>query len=450
MLRDREAARVALRDALVAAHAHSGRLKDAGLIRPWLYAMARAERRRRRPAPPDQPDVPVAGKDDPGADRRLTAWNAVMNLPAAQREALYLEVRRGLPAARIALVLGVPARDAEALLERSRKALEQAVVGEVLARAGDDACRGRASILGGRGSALTAERRAALARHAAGCKSCSRSVPQHVSAPKVFGVLPLPDPPEGMRLRTMTFLTDPELAGYRALVARRAGRFAGTGFPVQDRRGLTGTGGGTSRAGLWAGLASGAAAVVAGAVFAVGSMGRLEAGAEPAQQAVPAVPVPGGVQQAPAASSGVIPGRPITPLTPLGAVLPPRAARARAGTQVLAFGGLSLPPGGPPAAGGPAGRRARRWPVLSAPSRGSQPPARSHPGPTGSQPPSGSPAPSPSPTPTPSPSGSAGPTAPTATAAPTAQPSGTSQAPSPAPSASQQPGTPEASPSQTA
>lgn len=427
MLRDREAARVALRDALVAAQAHIGRLKDPGLVRPWLYALARAERRRRRPAPPDHPDVTVAHTGEADADLRFTAWNAVMALPAAQREALYLSVRRGLAPGWVALVLGLPARDAEALLDRSRKGLEQRVIGEVLARAGGDKCSGRAAILRARRGVLTATQREALARHASGCKACSRRVPHRVSADKVFGVLPAAEPPPGMRLRTMTFLTDPELAGYRALVAKRAGRFDGSGFPIPDRR--PGSERGTPRAGLWVSLVSGAAAVVAGAVFALGSLGRFDAGAAPAQQDVPAVPVPRAAQQAPDASSGLIPGRAITPVSPLGTVLRPGARGAGPGSQLLALGGRSLPAGGPPdpVGRGGAGRQPGGAPGPSAPSTGPQPPGQPHPTPTG-QPtsPPGSPAPSPSPTRTSTPSQAS---TPTGSAAPSPQPSGTSPAP---------------------
>ena len=422
MLRDRDAARVALRDALVAAQAHIGRLKDPNLVRPWLYAMARAERRRRRPASADHPDVTVARPGEPDADLRMTAWNAVMALPAAQRESLYLAVKRGLTPARVALVLGITARDADALLERSRKGLEQGVVGEVLARGGGDECPDRAAILRARRGALAPEFRERLARHAAGCKVCTRRVPHRVSADKVFGVLPVPEPPQGMRLRTMTFLTDPELAGYRALVAQRAGRFTASGFPVPDRKGRPGTERGTPRAGLWVGLVSGAAAVVAGAVFALGSLGRLEAGAAPPQQGVSAVPVPGAAQQAPDASSGWIPGRAITPISPLGTVLPPAKRGARPGSQPFVLLGQSLAAGGT-GRGGPAGRQPGA-PAPSAPSRGSQPTGQPHPTPTTRPtPPSGSPAPSPSPTQPSTPSQTS---APTASAAPSSQPSGTS------------------------
>ena len=429
MLRDREAARVAVRDALVAAQAHIGRLKDPDLVWPWLYAMARAERRRLRPAPPDHPDVTVAKRGEPGADLRLTGWNAVMNLPAAQREGLYLSVRRGLAASRVGLVLGVPERDAEALLERGRRALEQGVIGEVLGRGSGAECEERVAILFERG-ATPATVREGLARHAAGCKACARRVPHRVSAAKAFGVLPAPEPPAGMRLRTMTFLTDPELAGYRALVARRAARFDASGFPVQDRRGRPGAGGGTARVGLWAGLISAAAAMMAAAVFALGSMGRFDAGATPAQQDVPAVPVPGAGQQAPDASSGLVPGgRPISPISPLGAVLPPLKRGARPGSQLLVFGGLSLPAaGGVPGQGGQSGRQPGGKPP-SAPAGGSQPPGQPHPSPPG-PPPSPSPSPSPSPTRTSSPSG---PGAPRASAAPSPQPAGTGPAPSPSP-----------------
>src|SRR5579859_3902913 len=76
MLRNRDFALIALRDTLVVAHAHIGRLADPGAFESWLYALARGECRRRRPVPPADTDEPPSRPQQPDADSRLLAWNA--------------------------------------------------------------------------------------------------------------------------------------------------------------------------------------------------------------------------------------------------------------------------------------------------------------------------------------------------------------------------------------
>jgi DNA-directed RNA polymerase specialized sigma24 family protein len=429
LLRDRDAARVALRDALVVAQAHIGRLKEPELLRPWLYALARVECRRHRPAPPDDPDVTVARPDQGDADLRLTAWNAVMGLPALQREALELAVGRGLEPADVGLVLGGPPPAAQALLDRGRERLQQAVTGEILARKGGYHCPSRAAILGDWAGVLTPPLREGLARHAAGCADCSRHVPHTVSVAKVFGVLPEPEPPTGMRLRAITCFTDPELAGYRTFVARRAGRFGESGFPVADqRRAQQEPDRGTPRVGLWLGLVAGAAAVVAGAIFALGTMGRFEAavpgaGTMPAQQSIPAVPSPRAGELAPYGEPITGSVRGVTPIFPLGTALRRGAGEARPVPVLFTVSGVQLPAGGgQPGGGQPGGGQGTARP---------RPTGRPTPQPTGRPTPRPTRTPGPAPTGTMSPSAAPSPgpsSSPSASAAPTASPTGTGTA----------------------
>src|SRR6266568_1266182 len=76
MLRNREIAQIALRDTLVVAQAHIARLADPECLGPWLYSLARAECRRRRPVPATEADEPPARPSQQDADSRLIAWNA--------------------------------------------------------------------------------------------------------------------------------------------------------------------------------------------------------------------------------------------------------------------------------------------------------------------------------------------------------------------------------------
>lgn len=66
MLGNQDVAQVALRDSLIVADAHRVRLAEPGLLRPWLYALARAECLRRRPSPAVQPYPDLPADPDPG------------------------------------------------------------------------------------------------------------------------------------------------------------------------------------------------------------------------------------------------------------------------------------------------------------------------------------------------------------------------------------------------
>ncbi|MFD2357381.1 RNA polymerase sigma factor [Nonomuraea ferruginea] len=70
LLRDADSAQVALRDALIAAEAHAGLLADPGMLRPWLYALARSECRRRRIAGPQPAGEALAGAPEPSRSSR--------------------------------------------------------------------------------------------------------------------------------------------------------------------------------------------------------------------------------------------------------------------------------------------------------------------------------------------------------------------------------------------
>ena len=64
MLRNADLAQIALRDTLVVAQAHIGRLADSGKFDSWLYSLARVECRRRRPVPPGEADeLPARPRD---------------------------------------------------------------------------------------------------------------------------------------------------------------------------------------------------------------------------------------------------------------------------------------------------------------------------------------------------------------------------------------------------
>src|ERR1700691_5105587 len=124
VLRNREIAQTALRDTLVVAEAHITQLADPELIGPWLYSLARAECGRRRAVQPSLADEPAARPGQRDAASRLMAWSAVMSMAADEREALDLTCRHDVD---LSVTLGLPAEDAQALLNRARWSLEQAL-----------------------------------------------------------------------------------------------------------------------------------------------------------------------------------------------------------------------------------------------------------------------------------------------------------------------------------
>ncbi|PRX97860.1 hypothetical protein [Allonocardiopsis opalescens] len=254
-LRDQDAAQVAVRDTFIVAQAHIGKLRDPSLFRPWLYAIARAESLRHR-APVGEPgDIPVASPDQDDVDLRVLAWNTADTLTAPEREAIELTTRHALEPIGVAAVLGIPAREAQALLRRARENLERALTAEILARKGDDGCAERAGLLADWDGRMDRALRERLARHAAECEPCRRHRPRNVSATKVFSLLPVASRPTGLRVRVIGCLTDRQLKGYRGHVAARA-HFGPDGFPAQRaaERGVTP---------VWAGLLAAVSAVAA-------------------------------------------------------------------------------------------------------------------------------------------------------------------------------------------
>jgi DNA-directed RNA polymerase specialized sigma24 family protein len=241
MLRNRDIAQIALRDTLVVAEAHIGQLADARKLTSWLYALARAECRRRRPAPAAEADEPSARPSQPDADSRLMAWNAVTSMDAAEMEVLELACRHDVD---LGLVLGKPATDTRVLLERARQSLEHALGAEILVSRGSHACPDRAEVMRGWAGTVTAELRGRVLRHASGCPVCGPNLPRNVSAARVFALLPVIPLPPDTRHRVLAFAADPRTAAYREFAVTRVGDLA-SGFARgagNDPRGDYGTG----------------------------------------------------------------------------------------------------------------------------------------------------------------------------------------------------------------
>jgi DNA-directed RNA polymerase specialized sigma24 family protein len=115
LLRNRENAQIAMRDALVVATAQIGRLVCDEWLGLWLYSLARAECLRREAAPASGADEPVALPNTDDADSRLMVWKAGTSMPADEVEALELDSRDD---GDLRLVLGPSAAEVQALLDR--------------------------------------------------------------------------------------------------------------------------------------------------------------------------------------------------------------------------------------------------------------------------------------------------------------------------------------------
>ncbi|MGV9327058.1 hypothetical protein [Streptosporangium sandarakinum] len=366
MLGGPDGAQVALRDTMIIAEARVHELADPGLLRAWLYALARGECVRRRPAAGPEPGMPGPAAADlaapgpaapeaarPGSPRSgaaapaspgdgvasafpgggatglaASAWHAVRSLSPQDQEVLELLHRHGLSVADLARVLGVPVRRAGAMDDAARERLRDAITVEVLAHRNHHDCADLARSLDGPPGRLTPQARRRAARHMSGCDACAPHRARQVSASKVLAVLPPVVPPGTLRVRVMSCFTDPDLVPYRRYVARRAGLFDAAGFPGRPdhRKGR----GARVVAGAVAALAA-TAAVAVMSVQLIGEFGEDAAGApetrpvtgEPPGTLLPRAPGPAGPPAVlrsldgretarPAAGSG--PSRPVMPI----------------------------------------------------------------------------------------------------------------------------------------
>lgn len=232
-LRSRDAAQAALRDTFIVAGAHMGELRDPDRFGPWLYAIARLECARRPPSRDQAPDVSVASHDQDDVDQRIMAWQAVLALTPLSRETLELRVRHQLSVPDLALVFGVPLKDAQSALDLAHSELEVALTAEILAHHGPYGCAERALMLRERRGEFH-EVNGRLLEHTEGCAACGALRPRNVSATKVYGLLPDAELPPEMRLRVVSCFLDPELVGYRLFVSTRVAEFTSDGFPIQS------------------------------------------------------------------------------------------------------------------------------------------------------------------------------------------------------------------------
>jgi RNA polymerase sigma factor (sigma-70 family) len=240
----------AVRDTFIVATAKLSRLRDRDLARPWLFAVARNEcRRRLRDRAPAAParvgDVGDAGGVS-GATAGVTASagrpaerelvdSAIRSLSPAERDAVELCMRHDLDDEGLAATLGMSRAGAHALVLRARKRFETSLGALIVAGAGPQFCPGLAAVLAeDSGGALTAAVRRQVDAHIRRCSVCGERKRRKLQATMLFGLGGMPLVPDDVWRQILGLVTAsiPGGGASRAHIAARAEPFGKSGFPV--------------------------------------------------------------------------------------------------------------------------------------------------------------------------------------------------------------------------
>ncbi|MFB4299262.1 RNA polymerase sigma factor [Actinomadura sp. NTSP31] len=314
LLRDRVEAAGALRNCVIAAREHAGRLAEPDRLRGWLYAIARKECMRRRDSPnrhvgqeaPEAEDDLSAEQLARREERRLLAHSALTALSGRQREAIDLSIRHELDEVDLAGIFGIPLEETLGLVERSRLDLDAAIRASLIAQNHWKDCPSVAALT--ESWPLAPQTATSLVRHVASCPVCTELRTPPLPADRLLSVLPIAAIPADLRLDVLTAATAEDRAGNRRAIAAWTEPFDEYGWPLpyeptparaKDR----GTGG-RRRGPLIGAVAAAVAAIVvlAGAFAAFG--GESEPGAagtppaaagssgDPGDPSAPAEPTP--------------------------------------------------------------------------------------------------------------------------------------------------------------
>jgi RNA polymerase sigma factor (sigma-70 family) len=250
LLREPADAADAVQDTFVIAASRLAELRDRNRLRPWLYAVARNECRRRLRArtvqvttPLDEmPDVTDTSADVSGeAERdelRTLLRSAVRGLNSGEQDLIELQLRQGLDAAEIAAVLGVSRNHAHALLSRARDQLEISLGALLVARSGREDCAALNTMLADWDGQLNVLMRKRINRHIENCPVCAERKKRELAPALLLGLAPLAAlptaaVPPGLREQVLRLASSntPDAAAHRASVAQRTAPFGHHGFP---------------------------------------------------------------------------------------------------------------------------------------------------------------------------------------------------------------------------
>jgi RNA polymerase sigma factor (sigma-70 family) len=233
----------AVQDTFIIASAKLGGLRDPDRLRPWLYAVARNECRRRlraraSSAPLDEAremsdDSVDVGAGAERAELRVLVGAALAGLNPGEREIIELNLRHDLDGADLADALGVSRNQAHALASRARSQFETSLGALLVARSGREDCPDLDAILAGWDGQLTVLLRKRVNRHIERCDVCGDRRRRQLSPAMLLSMLPVVMLPAGLRDQLFRLVADVGPAGsaYRARVIRRAEPFDGSGFP---------------------------------------------------------------------------------------------------------------------------------------------------------------------------------------------------------------------------
>ena len=235
----------AVRDTFVVAQVKLPLLRDPNRLRPWLYAVARNESRRRLhghgAAVPLTDDEFGAGEATADLGPALEqAWqremvsSALAELEPGDQEIVELHLRHEFYGADLADALGVPRNQVHTLTSRARTRFETALGAHVVARTRLGSCPELSAILGDWDGDLTPNLRKQVRRHISTCEICGEHERRHVNPVAMLGALPDPVLPESLQHEALSLLADtsPDAAAERAEIAERAEPFTRSGFPV--------------------------------------------------------------------------------------------------------------------------------------------------------------------------------------------------------------------------
>jgi RNA polymerase sigma factor (sigma-70 family) len=247
MLSEPDRAADTVQDTFAIAAASLGGLREARRLRPWLYAVARNECRRRRLRVGKEGLDGAAGLADPSADagddieraeRRGLVRAAMDGLNPGEREVIELGLRHDLSGADLAAVLGVSRNQAHALASRARGRLDRELGVLLVARTGRWACPALDLMLYDWDGQLTAPMRKQVARHAGRCDACAYRRRSALRPAALDGMAPLAALPRGLREKVLWLGADGSgpARAYHEEVTQRAGPFAANGFPQPVRQ----------------------------------------------------------------------------------------------------------------------------------------------------------------------------------------------------------------------
>ncbi|HEX9358655.1 MAG TPA: sigma-70 family RNA polymerase sigma factor [Streptosporangiaceae bacterium] len=233
----------AVQDTFIIAAGKLPALRDQERLRPWLYAVARNECRRRlrsagSSAPLEEAAGVTDGTPDLGADLeqselREVVWSALAGLTPSEREIIELNLGHELAGADLADALGVPRNQAHAMASRARAHFEAALGVLLVARTGREACPDLSAILEGWDGRLTVLLRKRVGRHIRRCDVCGDRQRRELSPVSLLSVLPAAALPAALRHQVLGLIADgsPGAVAQRLAVGQRAGQLGPGGFP---------------------------------------------------------------------------------------------------------------------------------------------------------------------------------------------------------------------------